>query len=93
MTGAQLVEMLRNAAKTLKNNGLSGDLHVDHDDLLRVCERAERMERCARDFRDTLCRTLDGAERRAKRGEPLPQDEIDAMTARLVETTAALDAE
>lgn len=42
-------------------------------------------------FRDIVCRTLDKAELYAKQGKPLPQDEIDAMTARLVEATEQLD--
>ena len=41
-------------------------------------------------FRDTLCRVLDTAERRTKAGKPLEQDEIDAMTARLVADTERL---
>lgn len=43
-------------------------------------------------FRDILCRVLDKAERCTAQGKPLPKDEIDAMTARLVEATERLDA-
>lgn len=55
-----------------------------------LSSRYGEMSNIAYSFRDTLCRVLDTAERRTKAGKPLEQDEIDAMTARLVADTGRL---
>lgn len=63
---------------------------MDTDAFNRLSARYGEMFEIACSFRDTLCRVLDTAERRTKAGKPLEQDEIDAMTARLVEDTQKL---
>jgi len=66
-------------------------MSVASEDRLNALSRAHgELFDLARSFRDTLCRVLDTAERRTKAGRPLEQDEIDAMTARLVADTEKL---
>jgi hypothetical protein len=63
---------------------------MDADQFNKLSARYREMFEIACSFRDTLCRVLDTAERRTKAGKPLEQDEIDAMTARLVADTERL---
>lgn len=63
---------------------------VSQDAFNALSRRYGEVFGIAESFRDTLCRVLDTAERRTKAGKPLEQDEIDAMTARLVADTKEL---
>lgn len=100
-------EALRTVAKFVIDHpraarGAGDTPHADWTEMQRLATVAlasapdasltQRLRGVAIYYRDTLCRTLDTAERRTKTGKPLEQDEINAMTARLMEADSQLAA-